>query len=31
MSDDYGLACRSLLLVPISLVGHQMEGGSGMA
>jgi len=31
VSDDPGLACPSSLLVPISLVGSQMEGSSGAA
>jgi hypothetical protein len=31
VSGDLGLACPSLLLVPIPLVGPQMEGGSGAA
>jgi hypothetical protein len=31
VSGDLGLACPSPLLVPIPLVGPQMEGGSGAA
>jgi hypothetical protein len=31
VSGDLGLACPSPLLVPISQVGPQMEGGNGAA